>query len=85
MANEIDLAQTFAQRREEARAYLRREMEARGLREKDGWRIVETIRAMGARTELVMRPIHIHLPTPDGIECVVEIHENETIDSHCDP
>jgi len=85
MGNESDLASTFAQRRAEARAYLRREMEARGLCERDGWRIAETIRAAGSRTELLMRPIHLHLPTPDGIECVVEIDENEAIESHCEP
>ena len=85
MGNESHLAQTFAEKRAEARAYLRREMESRGLNERDGWRIVETIRAVGTRTELVMRPIHLHLPTPDGIECVVEIDENEAIESHCAP
>jgi hypothetical protein len=85
MENEHDLAHTFAERCAAARAYLRREMEARGLHEKDGWRIAESIRAVGPRTELVMRPIHLHLPTPDGIECVVEIDENESIESHCEP
>jgi hypothetical protein len=84
MAHEIDLAQTFAERCAQARAYLRREMDARGLREEDGWRIAETLRGDGARTEVVMRPIHLQLDAPDGLECVVEMHEDESIDSHCE-
>ena len=84
MPDEIGLAQSFAERCAETRAYLRREMNARGLREEDGWRIVEAVRAVGSRTELVMRPMHLHLPPPDGLECVVEIDEDEAIDSHCD-
>ena len=85
MGNEIDLAQSFAERCAAARAYLRREMEQRGLREEDGWRIVESMRATGMRTELVMRPLHMHLPSPDGLECVVEMHEDESIESNCEP
>jgi hypothetical protein len=85
MALEIDLAQTFAERCAQARAYLRREMEARGLREEDGWKIVETLRGDGSRTEVHMRPIHLRLLAPDGLECIVEMHEDEFIDSHCEP
>ncbi len=85
MGNERHLAQTFAERCEQARAYLRREMNERGLLEKDGWRIVESVRATGTRTELVMRPLHMHLAAPEGLECVVEIDEDETIVSNCEP
>jgi hypothetical protein len=85
MAHEIDLAQTFAERCAQARAYLRREMNSRGLREEDGWKIVETLRGDGTRTVLVLRPIHLRLLAPDGLECVVEMREDETIDSHCEP
>ena len=85
MESEHHLAHTFSARCTEARAYLRREMEAHGLNEKDGWRIAESTRVVGNRTELVMRPIHLHLPTPEGIECVVEIDEDESIESHCEP
>ena len=85
MGRENDLARTFAERCTEARAYLRREMNARGLCEEDGWRIAETLRSVGTRTELVMRPIHLRLPAPENLECVVEIQENEIIDSHCEP
>ncbi|HUJ01058.1 MAG TPA: hypothetical protein VLY46_12530, partial [Usitatibacter sp.] len=67
MAREHDLARTLAQRRAEARAHLHREMAALGLRVEDGWRIIETIRQNGTRTELYLRPIHLHLPTPEGL------------------
>jgi hypothetical protein len=85
MANERHLAQTFAERREQARAFLRREMDQRGLLEKDGWRIAETIRPVGSRTELVMRPVHLHFNAPPDLECIVEIDEDETIESNCTP
>ena len=85
MARENDLAKTFAQRRAEAREHLRREMTLLGLREEDGWRIFETIRQNGARTELHMRPVHLHLPTPEGVECVIDIDEGEAIEMHCEP
>jgi hypothetical protein len=85
MAPEDVIARTFAKRCEEARAYLRREMNARGLRVEDGWQIVETLRGDGRCTELVMRPIHLHLPWPEDLECVVEMHEDQFIDSHCEP
>jgi len=85
MENETALARTFAERRAEARAYLWREMNERGLFERDGWRVAETMRATVNGTELVLRPLHLHLPSPEGLECVVEIDEDEAIDSHCEP
>lgn len=84
MQSETGLANTFAIRREAARAYLWREMNARGLFERDGWRIVETTRETANGTELVMRPMHRALPAPEGLECVVEIREDEVIESHCE-
>lgn len=83
--NENALASTFAERCAQARSHLRREMEACGLHERDGWGIVERIRAIGGRTALVMRPLHLYLDAPDGLECVVEIDEDEKIDMHCEP
>lgn len=77
MPNEHDstLAAAFAAKCEEARAMLRGHMEARGLFEKDGWRINESIRHRQGRTELVLRPIHLRLNAPEGLECVVGIDE----------
>jgi hypothetical protein len=85
MQNEIALVMGVSARREAARAYLWREMNARGLFEHDGWRILETTRDMAGRTELVLRPVHTFLPSPEGLECIVEIHEDSFVDSHCEP
>lgn len=67
------IAAAFAARCEEARATLRKEMEAAGLYERDGWRIMETTRPGKSGSELVMRPMHMRLPSPPGMECVVWI------------
>lgn len=82
---ESALASTFAERCAQARAHLRREMEACGLHARDGWGIAERIRGTGGRTELVMRPLHLYLEPPEGLECVVEIDEDATIDVNCEP
>jgi hypothetical protein len=50
----------------------------RGLFERDGWKIVETVRAATGCTELVMRPLHLHKVAPDDLECVVTIDEDTT-------
>ena len=79
------LAAAFAAKCEEARRMLRGHMEARGLFEKDGWRINESIRHRQGRTELVLRPIHLRLDAPDGLECVVGIDEpGHKITADCD-
>ena len=77
MPNDADslLAAAFAAKREEALAVLRRHMEERGLKEKHGWSINESIRHRDGRTELVLRPIHLRLDPPEGLECVVTIDE----------
>jgi hypothetical protein len=69
------LAEAFAAKRDEARRTLRGHMEARGLLEKDGWRIVETVRHRQGRTELVLKPMHLRLDAPPNLECVVAIEE----------
>ena len=87
MPHETDasLAATFTAKCEEARLLLRKHMEARGLFEKDGWRINESIRHRQGRTELVMRPIHLRLNAPTGLECVVGIDEpGHTITADCE-
>ena len=72
------LALHFAAKRDEARAMLRRHMEERGLYERDGWSIVETLRHRDGKTELVLRPIHLRLVPPVDLECVVAIDEPGT-------
>ena len=79
------LAYEFARRCEEARETLRGHMEARGLRAADGWRIHETSREGGGGTEIVMRPIHLHLEPPGDLECVVSIEgPGSSITTHCE-
>lgn len=74
MKTEDGLADAFSQKCDEARRTLLGHMEARGLRLADGWRVMETTRIRDGAAELVMRPIHRVLPTPDDLECVVTIH-----------
>ena len=69
------LAAAFAAKCEEARATLRAHMERRGLTEKGGWRITESVRHRAGRTEMVLRPIHLRLDPPEDLECVVTIDE----------
>jgi hypothetical protein len=84
MHRSSSLAQAFSAKCAVARAHLRREMEARGLRQSDGWKIMETVRDCVGGSELVMRPLHMHLQAPDDLECVVRIEEDSSIDSNCD-
>jgi hypothetical protein len=70
----------------EARAHLWREMEARGLYARDGWKVTETTRAAGGGSQLVLRPLHLQKPAPDDLECVVAIDEDaKSIDMDCTP
>lgn len=79
-----EIAAVFTRRVSEARAYLRREMEAHGLREADGWRISESVRQVDGGCELVLRPIHMTQIAPADLECVVHIDEEAAaIDSSC--
>ena len=71
------LARAFAAARERAQAYLWAEMEKSGLRREDGWSIVETTREAQGGTQIVLRPMHRHLPAPEGLECIVGIAEDD--------
>jgi hypothetical protein len=79
------VATRFSRARDEARQHLRREMERMGLRAADGWRIHETIRPVQGGSELMLRPMHFHQPTPAGIECIVAIDETAEIETQCEP
>ena len=88
MPNHTDdsFATRFAERYAAARTHLRREMDALGLHERDGWRISETTRQARNGLELVLRPIHRTLVAPDGLECIVWIDvEGHSIDAECIP
>jgi len=78
--------QVFAERYEAARAHLRREMDVLGLLERDGWRIAEVTRQVNGGLELVLKPVHLYLEAPPGLECVVWIQdEGASIDAECSP
>ena len=79
------LVAAFAEKRQQARVTLRRRMDTRGLLERDGWRIDEAIRHRDGRTELVLRPIHLRLPLPHDLECIVAIDEpGSNVTSDCE-
>jgi hypothetical protein len=80
------LSARFAEKHREAHAYLRDEMNKLGLLEADGWQIAEIVRECRGRTELVLRPMHLHLDAPKGLECVVWFIEEATrIGAECAP
>jgi hypothetical protein len=86
MSREHDtyIAARFAKACAEARADLLRQMEEAGLRASEGWKIVETLRQVAGGSELVMRPLHLHKPSPPDLECVVKIDlDTAAIDSSC--
>ena len=80
------LATALAEERANAEALLWREMEKRGLRAADGWRIVEFTRDAQGGTEIVLRPLHLYLSSPPGLECVVGlVGEDGKVHSRCGP
>jgi hypothetical protein len=71
------LAHALSAERDRLRLYLRGEMEKLGLREEDGWSILEFTRESGGGTQIVLRPMHMRLAPPAGLECVVGIVEDD--------
>ena len=83
-ANDRSAAGTFAAKCEQARSELRKHMVERGLHEKDGWAIHESMRQANGGTVLVMRPFHMKLEAPPDLECSCSIDEPGTdISSDC--
>lgn len=81
-----DPAARFAAHRADAERRLRTEMEALGLHARDGWKIAEVMREARNGTELVLRPLHLRLDAPAGLECTVWIHEDDgSVDSSFAP
>ena len=84
--DDLPASARFAKAIAEARAHLWREMEARGLYERDGWKLLEQVRASGGGSELVLRPLHLRKQAPGDLECVVAIDEDaKSIDVDCTP
>ena len=85
-ANDDSFVRQFAERYSAARSHLRREMDALGLTERAGWRIAESTRHVAGGVELVLRPVHLYLHPPSGLECIVWIQaEGASIDAECHP
>jgi hypothetical protein len=58
-----------------AKADIAARMAEHGLREKDGWRVLEELRSTATGTQFVFRPIHTRLDAPE-IEATVTIDSN---------
>jgi len=71
------IAMALSERRDIARIMLRREMDARGLTEKAGWKIDEQLRNVVGGTELVLRPMHMREHAPPDLVYVVSISEED--------
>ena len=80
------LARELSRERENAERLLWVEMERHGMRREDGWRIVEFTREAGGGTEIVLRPLHLYRPSPEGMECIVGILDEEgVVHARCEP
>jgi hypothetical protein len=53
-----------------AKARLAAKMQADGLKESAGWRVLEELRSTPTGTEFVFRPIHLKMPSPGYEETV---------------
>ena len=81
-----ETARAFAERYVAARAHLRREMDELGLLEADGWLIAEHSREADGGSQVVLRPLHRHLPSPPGVECIVWVNQTGTsVEAECMP
>ena len=70
----------------EAEAFLRAEMKKLGLLQEDGWSIAQSTRDVMGATEVVLRPMHLRKPAPEGLECVVRVHEvKPKVETECSP
>lgn len=59
------LAADINRRIEEAKERLAAQMLELGLKQKDGWRVMEELRTTVDGTEWVFRPVHLREPSPD--------------------
>jgi hypothetical protein len=79
------LATRFSERRAAAEAFLWREMNARGLRAQDGWKIMELTRDTIDGSEMVLRPLHLWQPAPADVVCVIRLDaDHAEIHSTCE-
>jgi len=79
-----NLARAFLAERRRAEKYLWAEMAKLGLRKEDGWSIRELTREDQGGTQIVLRPMHMFLRAPEGLECIVGIVEEDgTVSGRC--
>lgn len=64
------LAAAVVARIQSAKAELAVKMQEAGLREKDGWRVLEELRSSPTGTQFVFRPVHTRLASPPIEACV---------------
>ena len=82
--SDTELSVQFAEKMHNAQTYLRAEMDRLGLFERDGWKIVQQTRERRGGTEMVLRPLHLTLLAPEGLECIVWVSVAEpVVDSEC--
>lgn len=72
----VSLSRALTEARARAEESLWAEMDKRGLRRADGWKIIELTREASGGTQIVMKPLHLRLQPPDDLECVVTIGED---------
>lgn len=73
------LAADVNRRIAEAKEKLVRQMGERGLKQKDGWRIVEELRSTVEGTEWVFRPVHLREPSPELETSVAIDHSGRAV------
>jgi hypothetical protein len=79
-------SQAFSSQLKAAEAHLRREMDALGLTQDRGWTISQSFRHSDEPgIELVLRPLHLYLDPPAGLECVVRIEHAIVAEAQCSP
>lgn len=71
------LAANLSEQISKAEALLWVEMGRLGLARKDGWKVSESMRDVEGGCEVVLRPIHLYMPAPPGLECVARVIERD--------
>ena len=67
------LAAAVSARIQAAKADIQARMADAGLRERDGWRLLEELRTVPEGTQFVFRPVHTRLDSP-GMEATVLVN-----------
>ena len=80
----MSLSRALTAARLRAQDFLWAEMTKLGMRREDGWSIAEFTRETRGGMQILMRPMHMHLPSPERMECVVAfVEETAAIHAQC--